>query len=90
MKIMLTLALTAALFPAIALAGPPPPKAAGIEAKDYQWGKMEGELKEALAKKGNIKRGKDTYEICGACHLPNGAGRPDGTFPQLAGQHTTV
>jgi cytochrome c553 len=51
---------------------------------------MEGELKEALAKKGDVKRGKETYEICGACHLPTGAGRPDGTFPQLAGQHTTV
>lgn len=86
----LTLAFSMVLLPAIAFAGPPPPKAAGIESKDYQWGKMEGELKEALAKKGDIKRGKETYEICGACHLPNGAGRPDGTFPQLAGQHTTV
>jgi cytochrome c553 len=28
--------------------------------------------------------------VCGACHLPSGAGRPDGTFPQLAGQHSTV
>ncbi len=86
----LTLAFSMVLLPAITFAGPPPPKAAGIESKDYQWGKMEGELKEALAKKGDIKRGKETYEICGACHLPNGAGRPDGTFPQLAGQHTTV
>lgn len=90
MKNMLALAMTIALLPAVAFAGPPPPKAAGIESKDYQWGKMEGELKEALAKKGDVKRGKETYEICGACHLPNGAGRPDGTFPQLAGQHTTV
>jgi cytochrome c553 len=36
------------------------------------------------------KRGEEGYEVCGACHLPSGAGRPDGTFPQLAGQHTTV
>jgi cytochrome c553 len=41
-------------------------------------------------KKGDAKRGKEGYEVCGACHLPSGAGRPDGTFPQLAGQHTTV
>ncbi len=86
----IALALSLALSSALALAGPPAPKAAGIESKEYQWAKMEGELKEALSKKGDVKRGKDTYEICGACHLPNGAGRPDGTFPQLAGQHTTV
>jgi len=29
-------------------------------------------------------------EVCSACHLPSGAGRADGTFPQLAGQHSTV
>jgi cytochrome c553 len=90
MRKLLTVAFSIALIPAFALAGPPAPKAAGIESKDYQWAKMEGELKEALDKKGDVKRGKETYEICGACHLPTGAGRPDGTFPQLAGQHTTV
>jgi len=76
--------LTLALSSTLVLAGPPAPKAAGIESKDYQWAKMEGELKEALAKKGDVKRGKDTYEICGACHLPSGAGRPDGTFGPTA------
>ena len=86
----IALALSLALSSTLALAGPPAPKAAGIESKDYQWAKMEGELKEALAKKGDVKRGQDTYEICGACHLPTGAGRSDGTFPQLAGQHSTV
>jgi cytochrome c553 len=45
---------------------------------------------EALKLKGNRVSGEEAYEVCGACHLPNGAGRPDGTFPQLAGQHTTV
>jgi cytochrome c553 len=45
---------------------------------------------EALKLKGDKVRGEEGYEICGACHLPSGAGRPDGTFPQLAGQHTTV
>ena len=33
---------------------------------------------------------REAYEVCGACHLPSGAGRPDGTFPQLAGQHANV
>ena len=50
---ILTVALSLALLPAFALAAGPrdAPKAAGIESKDYQWAKMEGELKEALDKK---------------------------------------
>lgn len=78
------------LVPAIAFAGPPAPHKEGIESKDYKWNAQEGEKIEALTKKGDPKNGKDVYEVCGACHLPSGAGRPDGTFPQLAGQHTTV
>ncbi len=68
----------------------PAPKAEGIEAEGYQWNEMIGEKVEALTLKGDVVNGEDAYEVCGACHLPNGAGRPDGTFPQLAGQHTTV
>lgn len=71
-------------------AGPPAPKKEGIEGKDYKWNAQEGEKIEALTKKGDKKRGEEAYEVCGACHLPSGAGRPDGTFPQLAGQHSTV
>lgn len=90
MKRLVTLALAAALIPAIAFAGPPAPKKEGIESKEYKWNAQEGEKIEALKLKGDPKDGRDGYEICGACHLPSGAGRPDGTFPQLAGQHTTV
>ena len=71
-------------------AQPPVPKAQGIEAEGYQWNKMEGEKVEALGLKGDATRGEEAYEVCSACHLPSGAGRPDGTFPQLAGQHSTV
>ncbi len=74
----------------IAFAGPPAPHKGGIESKDYKWNAQEGEKIEALKLKGDKKRGEEAYEVCGACHLPSGAGRPDGTFPQLAGQHTTV
>ena len=74
----------------VAFAAPPAPKKEGIEAKDYKWNAQEGEKIEALKLKGDKKNGEEAYEICGACHLPSGAGRPDGTFPQLAGQHTTV
>jgi cytochrome c553 len=91
MKKVLVLALAIAFSPLVAIAGgPPPAKQAGIEAKDYKWNAQEGEKIEALKLKGNAKDGKEAYEVCGACHLPSGAGRPDGTFPQLAGQHATV
>jgi len=30
------------------------------------------------------------YEVCSACHLPEGWGTKDGTFPQLAGQSAAV
>lgn len=73
-----------------AFAGPPAPKTKGIEAAGYKWNAQEGEKLEALKLKGDAKRGEDSYEVCSACHLPSGAGRPDGTFPQLAGQHATV
>jgi len=83
--------LTAALIgSSLALAQAPAPKKSGIEAQGYQWNAQEGEKIEALHKKGDVKNGKEAYEVCGACHLPSGAGRPDGTFPQLAGQHSTV
>ncbi|MCZ4306323.1 c-type cytochrome [Zoogloeaceae bacterium G21618-S1] len=75
---------------AVQAAGGPAPKKTGIEGEGYVWNAEGGEKNEALTLKGDIKHGKEVYEICGACHLPSGAGRPDGTFPQLAGQHSTV
>ena len=82
--------LISLLSAGIAFAAPPAPHQQGIEGKDYKWNAQEGEKIEALKLKGDKKRGEEAYEVCGACHLPSGAGRPDGSFPQLAGQHTTV
>lgn len=91
MKKVIALAIAAALLPtSAAFAQAPAPKKSGIESKDYQWNKMEGKKAEALHLKGDPKAGEESYEVCGGCHLPSGAGRPDGTFPQLAGQHATV
>lgn len=87
---VLTLALSLSLAGSLALAQAPAPKKGGIESKDYKWNAQEGEKIEALKLKGDVKQGAEDYEVCGACHLPSGAGRPDGTFPQLAGQHATV
>jgi cytochrome c553 len=90
--------ISARIFPAVAVlliaalasAQPPPPKKAGIEEEGYVWNEAAGEKIEALQLKGDPVNGEDAYEVCSACHLPSGAGRPDGTFPQLAGQHSTV
>jgi len=90
MKQLLIAAAVALMATGSALAGPPAPKAQGIESEGYHWNAQEGEKIEALKLKGNLENGEEAYEVCGACHLPSGAGRPDGTFPQLAGQHSTV
>jgi cytochrome c553 len=73
-----------------ASAGPPGAKPVGIESKGYAWNAQGGEKTLALAKKGNAKRGAAAWDVCSTCHGANGAGRTDGTFPQLAGQHATV
>ncbi len=90
MKQLLIAAALALLAVGPATAGKPAPKTQGIEAEGYKWNAQEGEKIEALKLTGNLENGEEAYEVCGACHLPSGAGRPDGTFPQLAGQHSTV
>jgi cytochrome c553 len=39
---------------------------------------------------GDARAGERSWASCAVCHRPDGAGRPDGTFPQLAGQHRSV
>ncbi len=90
MKTKVSLLLVSLLGAGLVFAAPPAPKKGGIESQDYKWNAQEGEKIEALKLKGDKVAGEEAYEVCGACHLPSGAGRPDGTFPQLAGQHTTV
>ena len=57
---------------------------------DYKWARMDGEFAAALAAQGSAPVGQAGYELCVACHLSSGAGRADGSIPQLAGQHATV
>jgi cytochrome c553 len=54
------------------------------------WNEAGGEKDEAMHLVGDPENGRDVYEVCSACHLPEGWGTKDGTFPQLAGQHGTV
>jgi cytochrome c553 len=84
------LALAVAFCWAAPASAQPAPTKTGIEGDDYQWNEQVGEKVEALQLTGDAENGADAYEICGACHLPDGSGRPDVTFPQLAGQHSTV
>jgi len=78
----------------LALAGPAGgqavPRATGIESPDYEWDAMHVEKVDALGLVGDVKNGKVVYEECSGCHLPSGSGQPDGSYPQLAGQHETV
>jgi len=79
------------LLPLSALAVPPQqPVSEGIESPNYVWNADSGEKKEILKLKGNAERGKEAYRGCQGCHKPSGAGIPDGTYPQLAGQHASV
>lgn len=54
------------------------------------WNEGGGEQEEALNLTPDLENGIEVYEVCSACHLPEGWGLPDGTFPQLAGQHRGV
>ncbi|MGE5477314.1 MAG: c-type cytochrome [Bacteroidales bacterium] len=87
----LTLVTTAALSTA-AWAGVKDKPAQGklLGDKDYTWNANGGEKDEAEHLKPDLKNGREVYEVCSACHLPEGWGQTDGTFPQLAGQHPKV
>ncbi len=54
------------------------------------WNQVGGEKTEAMTLKADRERGIAVYEVCSACHLLEGWGLKDGTFPQLAGQHRSV
>jgi cytochrome c553 len=54
------------------------------------WNVTGGEKSKAMLLQPDRKRGIAVYEVCSACHLPEGWGLADGSFPQLAGQHRNV
>ncbi|MCW8957197.1 MAG: c-type cytochrome [Gammaproteobacteria bacterium] len=47
-------------------------------------------LSTAPAAKADIAHGKKIYALCASCHLKNGWGKADGSFPVIAGQHQNV
>ena len=48
------------------------------------------EIQQALALTGDAARGRRAFGTCAVCHMADGTGRPDGTFPSISGQHATV
>lgn len=66
------------------------PREAGIEAPDYVWNEMYAEKLQALKAKGDRVRGEIAFEVCQGCHRARALGRPDGSYPRLAGQHASV
>ncbi len=59
-------------------------------AKSVEWNAEGGEKSKAMTLKPDRENGIEVYEVCSACHLLEGWGRKDGTFPQLAGQSREV
>ncbi len=61
-----------------------------VSSSAFAWLEKTGERDEALHLKPDHENGIEVYEVCAACHLTEGWGTKDGTFPQIAGQHQTV
>ncbi len=56
----------------------------------HEWMAEGGERDIAMTLEPDLENGIEVYEVCAGCHLTEGWGKPDGTFPQLAGQHKEV
>ena len=48
------------------------------------------EIRSALALTPDIDNGKRIFPLCASCHMKTGWGKPDGSFPVIAGQHQQV
>jgi cytochrome c553 len=78
------------ILPALLLAGVALLVPAAAALSDSPIAERDLELATALAAETDPLRGRQAYATCATCHGPDGAGRADGTFPQLAGQHASV
>jgi cytochrome c553 len=84
---------TLALLAGLAFAGPAIAEEANTSNSadgSSKWNAGGGEQDEAEKLTPDLANGRDVYEVCSACHQPNGWGLVDGTFPQIAGQHRNV
>lgn len=67
-------------------AAPGQPQAGG----EHTRGDFEGEELFAMSARGDAEAGEVAFEVCEGCHRHAGAGRPNGSYPRLAGQHASV
>lgn len=52
--------------------------------------RAEAIYQKAITLQPDLKNGREVYEICASCHLPEGWGLEDGSYPQIAGQYRLV
>ncbi|KAA6184111.1 c-type cytochrome [Thiohalocapsa marina] len=50
----------------------------------------QAEYDEVMSRQPNLENGRRAYLTCAVCHLPEGWGSVDGSYPQIAGQLRTV
>ncbi len=87
----LTLVKTLAVAMGLAMSGSLLAGKDSAQATDIKdWNVAGGEKDKAMTLEPNLENGMDVYEVCSACHMPEGWGMEEGTFPQLAGQHRSV
>jgi cytochrome c553 len=51
---------------------------------------IDQEITSAVDLVPDIENGKKIYSLCASCHLNDGWGKKDGSFPVIAGQHRNV
>lgn len=66
------------------------PLAAPVPNPGYVWNEAEADKLRAMLNKGDPTRGEQAFMSCRGCHRAQALGRPDGSYPRLAGQHGTV
>lgn len=63
---------------------------AAYSAAPVKWNAEGGEKTKAMLLTPDRENGIEVYEVCSGCHLLEGWGMTNGTFPQLAGQSREV
>jgi cytochrome c553 len=48
------------------------------------------EITQAIGLEPDLENGKEIYRLCASCHMKDGWGKKDGSFPVIAGQHRNV
>ena len=51
---------------------------------------ISDEMTQAMKLTPDLKNGKEIYRLCASCHMQDGWGKQDGSFPVIAGQHRNV